>query len=447
MSELPKGWVSVFLNEVAVAIHGGGTPSKNIAEYFSGDVPFMTVKDMKTFRPSDTQDKISEAALQSCSSKLIPAGTPIVCTRMGLGKIVILSFATAINQDLKAVFLEQDLIDNEYFNFWYRSAFKKINAMGAGTTVKGITLKQLQGLQIPLPPLAEQVHIAKKLDELLTQVDILKARIDAIPALLKHFRQSVLAAAVSGRLTEAWRFQRNHLEQAYSIVQLSSVTSKISDGEHLTPPMTESGVPLLSAKDVKTNHLKFDQCRYVSREVAEKALSRCNPTRNDILIVSRGATVGRTHRVRTDREFCLMGSVLLIRPSPESIIPEYLEISFTSAEGQQQLIETSGSSAQQAIYIRDVKNFSLSLPSLEEQTEIVRRVEQLFAFTDQLEAKVTSAKSRIDHLTQSILAKALRGELVPQDPNDEPASMLLERIKTQRAAAPKAKRGQKGAYV
>ena len=74
---------------------------------------------------------------------------------------------------------------------------------------------------------------------------------------------------------------------------------------------------------------------------------------------------------------------------------------------------------------------------------VVRRVEQLFAFSDQLEAKVASAKSRIDHLTQSILAKAFRGELVPQDPNDEPASVLLERIKTQRAAAPKAKRGRK----
>ena len=66
-----------------------------------------------------------------------------------------------------------------------------------------------------------------------------------------------------------------------------------------------------------------------------------------------------------------------------------------------------------------------------------------FAFADQLEAKVASAKSRIDHLTQSILAKAFRGELVPQDPNDEPASVLLERIQTQRASAPKAKRGRK----
>ncbi|ELQ8318227.1 restriction endonuclease subunit S, partial [Pseudomonas aeruginosa] len=85
----------------------------------------------------------------------------------------------------------------------------------------------------------------------------------------------------------------------------------------------------------------------------------------------------------------------------------------------------------------------IQVPPATEQTEIVRRVEQLFAFADQLEARVNAAKACIDRLTQSILAKAFRGELVPQDPNDEPASVLLERIKAQRAAAPKTKRGRK----
>lgn len=93
--------------------------------------------------------------------------------------------------------------------------------------------------------------------------------------------------------------------------------------------------------------------------------------------------------------------------------------------------------------MKKFQDLELPQPPTEEQAEIVRRVEQLFAFADQLEAKVASAKSRIDHLTQSILAKTFRGELVPQDPNDEPASVLLERIKAQRATAPKAKRGRK----
>ncbi|KTT59963.1 specificity determinant HsdS [Pseudomonas oryzihabitans] len=94
---------------------------------------------------------------------------------------------------------------------------------------------------------------------------------------------------------------------------------------------------------------------------------------------------------------------------------------------------------------QDLKATLVTYPSVPEQTEIVRRVEQLFAFADQLESRVRAAQARIDRLTQSILAKAFRGELVPQDPNDEPASVLLERIKAQRAAAPKARRGRQAA--
>lgn len=95
----------------------------------------------------------------------------------------------------------------------------------------------------------------------------------------------------------------------------------------------------------------------------------------------------------------------------------------------------------------DISPLVIPLPPLAEQTEIVRRVEQLFAFADQLEARVKAAQVRIDRLTQSILAKAFRGELVPQDPNDEPASVLLERIKAQRAAVPKARRGRRAATL
>ncbi|QTF58900.1 restriction endonuclease subunit S [Stutzerimonas frequens] len=103
--------------------------------------------------------------------------------------------------------------------------------------------------------------------------------------------------------------------------------------------------------------------------------------------------------------------------------------------------------ARPTLNLEQLRALPVPIPACGEQTEIVRRVEQLFAFADQLEARVKAAQIRIDRLTQSILAKAFRGELVPQDPNDEPASVLLERIKAQRAAAPKAKRGRRAATL
>ncbi len=97
------------------------------------------------------------------------------------------------------------------------------------------------------------------------------------------------------------------------------------------------------------------------------------------------------------------------------------------------------------ISLSQCRNFIFTVPPIEVQNEVVLRVEQLFAVADHLEAKVATAKERIDALTQSLLAKAFRGELVPQDPSDEPASVLLERIRAQRAAVPKPKRGRKAA--
>ena len=123
----------------------------------------------------------------------------------------------------------------------------------------------------------------------------------------------------------------------------------------------------------------------------------------------------------------------------------YLELLSNSDFTQRFVKDKAQGMAIQHLSIIDFAKCPVPVPPYAEQTEIVRRIEQLFAFADQLEARLTDARARVDALTQSILAKAFRGELVPQNPADEPASVLLERIKAQRAAAPKPKRGRKPA--
>lgn len=132
-------------------------------------------------------------------------------------------------------------------------------------------------------------------------------------------------------------------------------------------------------------------------------------------------------------------------PCIEDVDSMFVALVLQSKRGQQLLAGKTRGVAQKGINLADVRRLPIALPSRTTQREIVRRVEQLFAYADQLEAKVTAAQQRIDALTQSLLAKAFRGELVPQDPSDEPASALLERIRAQRAAAPKPKRGRKAA--
>lgn len=214
---LPQQWLDTPLENVILKITGGGTPSKSKPEYYRGDIPWMSVKDMDKHVLKDTVDHISLEAVENSSTNIIPAGTPIIATRMSLGKIVVAHFDSAINQDLKALFLPSE-IHRDYLVYWYRSFAHKIEQLGTGTTVKGIRLDALKTLECALPPLAEQKVIADKLDTLLAQADRIKARLERIPEILKRFRQSVLAAAVSGRLTEDWRSKELQQETAEELL-------------------------------------------------------------------------------------------------------------------------------------------------------------------------------------------------------------------------------------
>ncbi|HHP8676855.1 TPA: restriction endonuclease subunit S, partial [Klebsiella pneumoniae] len=243
MSEgkLPEGWVKSELDNILLTIIGGGTPSKAIPEYYQGDIPWMSVKDMNKHTLTDTIDHITNDAVENSSTNIIPAGTPIIATRMSLGKIVTASFDSAINQDLKALFLSSG-VERNFFIHWYRSQAQLIESLGTGTTVKGIRLEVLKALSINLPPFFEQKIIAEKLDTLLAQVDSTKARLEQIPQILKRFRQVVLAAIVNGKLstnTEQWK-----------VYSLKNLCVSISDGDHQAPPKSETGIPFLVISDV-----------------------------------------------------------------------------------------------------------------------------------------------------------------------------------------------------
>ncbi|WP_186416357.1 restriction endonuclease subunit S [Stutzerimonas stutzeri] len=322
-------------------------------------------------------------------------------------------------------------------NFWIKGGsaqpFVKVNA----------TFEQ----DLLLPPLAEQTRIAAKLDELLAQVDTLKARIDGIPALLKRFRQSVLAAAVSGRLTEEWRKGRTAAD--FRDVELGNLIKEgPQNGIYKPSSAYGSGVKIIRIDSFYSGEIT-DWGRLRSLQVDPRELEAWGVRESDILInrVNSIEHLGKCALVRSVPEPAVFESNIMRMSLKRDVVhPEYLMRFLSSEVGRLRLIAKAKHAVNQAsINQGDVKACKVPLPSIDEQTEIVRRVEQLFAFADQLEARLKAAQARIDRLTQSILAKAFRGELVPQDPNDEPASALLERIKAQRAAAPKARRGRRAA--
>ena len=473
--KLPEGWVPCKLGDTLLKIVGGGTPSKAIPEYYQGNIPWMSVKDMNKHTLTDTVDHITPDAVKNSSTNIIPAGIPIIATRMSLGKIVTASFDSAINQDLKALFLANG-IERNFFLHWYRSQAQLIENLGTGTTVKGIRLEVLNSLSMSIPPLAEQKIIAEKLDTLLAQVDSTKARLEQIPQILKRFRQAVLGTAMSGNLTGGWRLS-NHsiilaeeieenknrliekklvkkdltyasLDKRYPLppswlyIKLQSVSTKITDGEHKTPKRETAGKFLLSARNIQDGYIKLADVDYVGDAEFQKLRNRCDPDYGDILISCSGS-IGRVCLVDENSKYVMVRSVALVKLMQDFVINKYMMFLLQSPLLQKEIEENSKSTAQSNLFLGPIKNLGIPLPPVSEQAEIVRRVEQLFAYADTIEKQVNNALARVNNLTQSILAKAFRGELTAQWRAENPelisgensAAALLEKIKAERAAS------------
>ncbi|WLD58522.1 restriction endonuclease subunit S [Salinispirillum sp. LH 10-3-1] len=453
-SVTPPLWLTVPLENVILRIVGGGTPSKSKPEYYQGDIPWMSVKDMNKHVLQDTADHISQTAVDSSSTNVIPAGTPIIATRMSLGKIVVAEFDSAINQDLKALFLPTEIHRN-FLVYWYRSVARQIEQMGTGTTVKGIRLEALKGLEFALPPLAEQKVIADKLDTLLAQVENTKARLKRIPKILKRFRQSVLAAAVSGRLTEEWRkrhdsnvpheepLSRTHcihdedqqpVPENWLLTAMGNVSTfqqglQIAKSTRRMEP-GESNLPILRTVNYENNFT--DDVHYAV--VNEKSII----AEPEDIILSRTGTVGL---VLTGFKGIMHNNSFRLNFQKDLLLQRYLIYFLRSPICQEYVKRESGRSSQPDLTHKAFAKCPVTVPSRTEQTEIVRQVDQLFAHADRIEQQANNALARVNNLTQSILAKAFRGELTEQWRKDNPelisgensAEALLARIKAERA--------------
>lgn len=410
LDNLPVEWSVQKFEKVVFKIVGGGTPSKNNPEYYLGNIPWMSVKDMNKNILEDTVDHITQEAIDNSATNLIPKGTPIIATRMSLGKVVVANFDSAINQDLKAIFLD-DNIDKNFFVYWYRSQSKLIESLGTGTTVKGIRLEVINNLDFPVVPLAEQQEIVRQLDVMLAQVEQIKARLDAIPAILKKFRQSVLADAVSGKLTEEWR--DNQIDIAsWTSGELREFIEKPVYGTS-AKSSKEGDVPVLRMGNLQQGEIDWTDLVYTS-DATE--IEKYDLKLNDLLFnrTNSPELVGKTSIYRGNKVAIFAGYLIRVR-CLSSLNPEFLNYHLNSHIGREYCyrVKTDGVS-QSNINAQKLLAYPFNCPSIEEQKIIVKLVKEYLGLVDRIEQIVQSAQKRVNLLTQSILAKAFSGELTAE---------------------------------
>lgn len=434
MSALPKNWISVTIGEVTVPTTQREPIPTDEFEYI--DIASIDRVTKIIIEPQILTGKNAP----SRARKVVQTGDVLVSmTRPNLNAVA--RVPEKPNRQIASTgfdVLRAPELDSRWLFFAVRTSsfVEKMSDLVKGALYPAIGSNDIRSFRIPLAPFNEQKRIAERLEQLLKRVNSSKARLENVQNTLKRFKQSVLSAATTGKLTEGWR-KENGISSEWSSFVLGELLSDLRYGTAQKSNYEAiDGIPVLRIPNISNGRIDNSDLKFGRFEEIElKALTL---KENDILIIrSNGSVtlVGKAAIVGKEFEgYLFAGYLIRLRVKNELLNAQYLLRFLESPQLRQHIEFTSRSSSGiNNINSEEIKNITILAPSLSEQLEIVRRVEKLFAFADQLEKRIQTAHATLERLTPSILAKAFRGELVPQDPTDEPASVLLERIQAARA--------------
>ncbi|MBI4524752.1 MAG: restriction endonuclease subunit S [Deltaproteobacteria bacterium] len=495
-NNLPDGWAIAKLQDIADIIMGQSPPGSTYNDEGEG-LPFFQGK-------AEFSDRYPNVRVWCTSPKKIAeAGDVLISVRAPVGPTNVANTTCAIGRGLAAI-RPLGKISTEYVLFVLRLLEPQIAAGGVGSTFTAIKKADLEEIEIPVAPLAEQKRIVAKVEELLARVNATRERLAKVPAILKRFRQAVLAAACSGRLTEDWRgdggatesaaellarinldreqeyerackgAKRNNrrppLRQLYvpSIEPSNEALPKLPNGWIWTKvsmlgacgeevvktgpfgailkskEFVTEGVPIIAVGNVQWGYLDLQNARvdHVTEEKASQ-LSDYRVQVGDVLF-TRSGSIGRSLVVPPAAGEWLMSYHLLrVRPDHRLIEPKFLYFVFSGCEASKDYtIDSIVGTTRPGINTTILENLPVPLAPYPEQFEIVRRVEALFKLADIIENRVGTGRRIAERLTQAILGKAFRGELVPTEAelarregrSYDSASELLARIKEDRGS-------------
>lgn len=452
--EIPASWLELALGEV---IDYGRTVKAEPSE-IPADAWVLELEDIEK-DTSQLLQRLTFAERQSKSTKNRFATGDVLYGKLRpyLNKVLI------ANQDgyctTEIVPLKPNLAINERYLFYWLKHPEFLSYVESVS--HGIQMPRLgteAGLKAPLilAPVNEQRRIVAKLDRLFARSRSAREELERIPKLCDRYKQVVLAAAYSGRLTAAWREnQASHNmnpeiinterdEKGWLNLKAGDVCSVQCGSTPKGKPFTEKGdVPYLKVYNIVDQKISFDyRPQFIPYEVHQKELKRCITLPGDVLMNIVGPPLGKVAIVTNQfDEWNINQALVLFRPK-EIIMKEYLYYFLREGQFVRKVEhETKGSVGQINISLTQCRNCVIPIPSLKEQKEIVQQIEKLFKALDLMAQEYQKASKLLDRLDQATLAKAFRGELVPQDPNDEPAAALLERILAERQNQTPAKRG------
>ncbi|UTW65394.1 restriction endonuclease subunit S [bacterium SCSIO 12643] len=482
MEKLPKNWIETSLGYIS-EWSSGGTPKRNNAAYYNGHIPWIKTGDLNNGLIETVSEYITEEGLNNSSAKVFPKGSvAIAMYGATIGKTGLFGMDAATNQ---ACGVAQPYLGmNKFLHYYLKSEKQAFIDKGKGGAQPNISQTVLKAHKIGLPPLAEQQRIVAKLDGLFGHLEQVKTRLDKVPQLLKNFRQAILTQAVTGKLTEEWRkgkeldeayfydIEKSHLSKTKPVKVrgkkgfneelglfeipknwrwISNYKLTVDGGNSIcagpfgtifkAKDFRTEGIPIIFLRHVKPEGFNQRKPNYMDPTVWKEYHQEYSIYGGELLITKLGDPPGDATIFPSDFGVAMLTpDVMKADYNPELFNVKYASYYFNSNVCKDIISDVSFGMTRLRIDLTMFKSFPIPVPSIQEQTEIVRRVEQLFAKADKIEAAYTHLKQKVDNLPQAILAKAFKGELVEQLPTDGDAKELLSKIAALKAEAVKGKK-------
>lgn len=457
MSRLPRGWVESSVDEVGEISSGFGFPDR-FQGRVTGELPFAKVRDIsKAYQQnggilSGAGNYVSRADLTALKARTVHAGS-VAFAKIGealkLNRRVLLDVEAVLDNNCMAVTPHQGLIDPKFlYRFLTTLDFAPFSV---ATTVPSIRKGDVGRIRLPLPPLAEQKRIVAKLDALNAKSARALNELARIETLVTRYKQAVLSKAFSGELTstqfaEGDGGRRLGYPPQWKYMQLGEIAdikSGITLGKKRKPEEQLLELPYLRVANVQRGWLDLREIKTI--EVTAKEADALFLREGDVLMNEGGDRdkLGRGWVWDGQIPDCIhQNHVFRVRLTSGTVPPRFLSY-YANEFGQKHFFDEGKQTTNLASISKSkLSAMTVPVPPLEEATEIVRRIESAFAKIDRLSKEAKRALELVGRLDEAILAKAFRGELVLQDENDEPAEHLLARIRAEREAAPKGKRGR-----
>ena len=358
---MKHGWEYKKLGEICQIVTGS-TPKTSVQEYWGGKYPWVTPAELKgDVFIDDTERHITDEAVAHTNVTLLPIGTVLLSSRAPIGKVAITTREMYCNQGFKNLICS-DTIFNKYLYFWLKGKTDYLNSLGRGATFKEISKSIVENIQIPLPPIQSQQYIVSELDKINELICLKKEQLKDYDNLAQSIFYEMFGDPVVN-------------EKGWEVKKLREVCECITDGDHMPPPKSDTGIPFVTIGNVNkaSRQIDFDNTYFVPRDYFDNIPNIKKPRRGDVLYTVTGS-YGIPIIINYDKEFCFQRHIGLLRPK-DFMSPVFLCMWALNdrTKGQADMVATG--IAQKTVSLKSLRNFAIILPPLPLQQAFAQRIE------------------------------------------------------------------------